>query len=38
MLVADPRLEGQVGLPFEDAFRTTNGGIWVRLAVATVPA
>ncbi len=38
ILVADQRLEGQVNLPFEDAFRTSNGGIWVRLAVATVPA
>ncbi len=37
ILVADQRLEGQVNLPFEDSFRTSNGGIWVRLAVATVP-
>lgn len=38
LLSADPRLEGQVGLDFEHVFRTTNGGIPVRLAVATVPA
>ena len=37
LLSADPRLEGQVGLDFEAAFRTANGGIPVRLAVATVP-
>ena len=36
LLTADGRLEGQVGLPFEEAFRTTNGGLRVRFAVATV--
>lgn len=37
LLSADQRLEGQIGLPFEEAFRVSNGGIRVRLAVATVP-
>lgn len=37
LLSADPRLEGQIDLPFEEAFRTSNGGIRVRLAVGTVP-
>ena len=36
LLTADSRLEGHVGLPFEEAFRTTNGGLRVRFAVATV--
>lgn len=38
ILSADARLEGQVGLEFEHAFRTSNGGIPVRLAVGRVPA
>ena len=38
MLSADARLDAQVGLRFEERFRTTNGGIWVRLVSAVVPA
>ncbi len=37
LLSADRPLEGQVGVAFEEAFRTRNGGIPVRLAVARVP-
>jgi putative N6-adenine-specific DNA methylase len=37
LLSADRRLEGQVGLPFEERFRTSNGGIPVRLVAAKVP-
>jgi putative N6-adenine-specific DNA methylase len=33
LLSADPRLEGQVRIPFAEAFRTRNGGIPVRLVV-----
>lgn len=35
LLSADAVLEGQVGLPLEERWRTTNGGIPVRLLVAT---
>ncbi|HEU4630537.1 MAG TPA: THUMP domain-containing protein [Gemmatimonadaceae bacterium] len=38
LLSADARLEAQVGLRFEEGFRTTNGGIRVRLVRAAVPA
>ncbi|HEX8245558.1 MAG TPA: hypothetical protein VF541_18745, partial [Longimicrobium sp.] len=38
LLGADRKLEGQVGLPFTEAFRTSNGGIPVRLVTAAVPA
>jgi putative N6-adenine-specific DNA methylase len=38
LLSADPRLEAQVGLGFSERFRTTNGGIRVRLVSAIVPA
>lgn len=38
LLSADRKLEGQVGLPFDERFRTSNGGIPVRLVTATVPA
>lgn len=37
LLSADPRLDGQVRLPFRDALRTRNGGIPVRVVVAEVP-
>lgn len=33
LLSADRALDAQVGVPFEEALRTTNGGIPVRLAV-----
>jgi putative N6-adenine-specific DNA methylase len=36
LLSADRKLEGQVGLPFAERFRTSNGGIPVRLVTATV--
>ncbi|HEX8695509.1 MAG TPA: hypothetical protein VF746_24060 [Longimicrobium sp.] len=36
LLSADPRLEGQVGVRFREALRTSNGGIPVRLVVGTV--
>ena len=36
MLAADRRLEGQVKLPFEPVFDTTNGGIPVRFLIADV--
>jgi putative N6-adenine-specific DNA methylase len=36
LLSADPRLERQVGLRFEQRFATRNGGIPVRLVVATI--
>jgi len=37
LLSADRKLEGQVGIAFGEAFRTSNGGIPVRLVVGTVP-
>lgn len=37
LLSANPRLAGQVGLPFETRWTTTNGGIRVALAVARAP-
>ncbi|HEU4557361.1 MAG TPA: class I SAM-dependent RNA methyltransferase [Longimicrobium sp.] len=37
LLSADRKLEGQVGLPFDERFRTSNGGIPVRLVTAHVP-
>jgi len=37
LLSADRKLEGQVGLPFGEVFRTSNGGIPVRLVTAAVP-
>lgn len=37
LLSADRKLEGQVGLPFAERFRTSNGGIPVRLVSAEVP-
>jgi putative N6-adenine-specific DNA methylase len=37
LLSADRKLEGQVGLPFTERFRTSNGGIPVRLVTAEVP-
>jgi putative N6-adenine-specific DNA methylase len=37
LLSADRKLEGQVGLPFDERFRTSNGGIPVRLVTAPVP-
>ena len=37
MLSANPRLETQVGLRFEERLRTRNGGIPVRLITADVP-
>jgi len=37
LLSADRKLEGQVGLPFDERFRTSNGGIPVRLVIAHVP-
>ncbi|HEX8431408.1 MAG TPA: hypothetical protein VF625_08980 [Longimicrobium sp.] len=36
LLAAEPRLEAQVGVRFEPAFSTKNGGIPVRLAVGRV--
>ncbi|HSU14515.1 hypothetical protein [Longimicrobium sp.] len=36
LLSADRKLEGQVGLPFAEVFRTSNGGIPVRLVTAPV--
>jgi putative N6-adenine-specific DNA methylase len=33
LLSADRRLEGQTGIAFREAFRTSNGGIPVRLVV-----
>jgi putative N6-adenine-specific DNA methylase len=36
LLAAERKLEGQVGIPFTEAFRTSNGGIPVRLAVGRV--
>ena len=38
LLSADAVLEGQVGLPLEERWRTSNGGIPVRLLVATAPS
>jgi putative N6-adenine-specific DNA methylase len=38
LLSADRKLEGQVGLPFTERFRTSNGGIPVRLVTADVPS
>jgi putative N6-adenine-specific DNA methylase len=38
LLSADPRLEQQTRLSFTEALRTRNGGIPVRLVVATVPS
>jgi len=37
LLSADRKLEGQVGLPWDERFRTSNGGIPVRLVTAAVP-
>ena len=37
LLSADRALEGQVGVRFEERFRTSNGGIPVRLVVGRVP-
>jgi len=37
MLSADPALEAQVGLAFEERFRSNNGGIPVRLIVGEIP-
>jgi len=36
LLGADRKLEGQVGIGFDEAFRTSNGGIPVRLLVGRV--
>jgi putative N6-adenine-specific DNA methylase len=36
LLSAEARLDGQVGVPFENAFQTRNGGIPVHLAVGRV--
>ena len=36
LLGADRKLEGQVGIAFDEAFRTSNGGIPVRLLVGRV--
>lgn len=36
LLAAERKLEAQVGIPFSEAFRTSNGGIPVRLAVGPV--
>ena len=36
LLAAERKLEAQVGIPFAEAFRTSNGGIPVRLAVGVV--
>lgn len=38
MLSADDRLLAQAGLPWEEVWRTRNGGIPVRLVQATVPS
>jgi len=38
LLSPDPGLDRQVGVPLEEALRTSNGGIPVRLAVGRVPA
>ncbi|HEX2081283.1 MAG TPA: hypothetical protein VHG08_26505 [Longimicrobium sp.] len=38
LLSPDRGLEGQVGIPLEEALRTSNGGIPVRLVVGRVPA
>jgi putative N6-adenine-specific DNA methylase len=39
ILSANRMLEGQTGLPWEEVFRTTNGGIRVRLVVTPgIPA
>ncbi|HEV8216370.1 MAG TPA: class I SAM-dependent RNA methyltransferase [Gemmatimonadaceae bacterium] len=35
LLLSDRQLEAQVGLPFRDVFETRNGGIPVRLVMAT---
>ncbi|HEU0013520.1 MAG TPA: hypothetical protein VFQ45_07535, partial [Longimicrobium sp.] len=35
LLSADPRLEAQVGIPFREVFRTSNGGIPVRLVIGS---
>jgi putative N6-adenine-specific DNA methylase len=37
LLSASRELERQVGMPFEEAFHTANGGIPVRLVVGQVP-
>jgi len=37
LLSADRKLEGQAGLAFAERFRTSNGGIPVRLVTADVP-
>jgi putative N6-adenine-specific DNA methylase len=37
LLSVDRKLEGHVGIPFSEAFRTSNGGIAVRLVTAAVP-
>ena len=37
LLSADRKLEGHVGLPFSESFRTSNGGIPVRLVTAAIP-
>jgi putative N6-adenine-specific DNA methylase len=36
LLSAEPKLEGQVGIAFTEAFRTSNGGIPVRLVVGRI--
>jgi putative N6-adenine-specific DNA methylase len=36
LLAAERKLEGQVGIPFTEAFRTSNGGIPVHLVVGRV--
>ncbi|HEV7589604.1 MAG TPA: class I SAM-dependent RNA methyltransferase [Longimicrobium sp.] len=38
LLAAERKLEAQVGIPFTEAFRTSNGGIPVRLVVGRVEA
>ncbi|HEX5726323.1 MAG TPA: hypothetical protein VFX98_12700, partial [Longimicrobiaceae bacterium] len=38
LLSADPRLEAQVGIPFREVLRTSNGGIPVRLVAGRVGA
>jgi putative N6-adenine-specific DNA methylase len=37
LLSADRKLEGHVGIPFSESFRTSNGGIPVRLVTAAIP-
>lgn len=37
LLSADPRLTGQMRIPLEERFRTSNGGIDVRLLVGEIP-